>query len=139
MRLATQSRARQNAEKGPGRLAPMAQARLPTPAGSSVETVRTEEEEDAIPGRLLADIPIPTTPSQTPSVVEPENNMEEPEDVRQLIGELAAEQERTSAPRDIHGDVDETNIVVGSRKRKAREDPDFVRLTRNTVRIYGSA
>lgn len=128
MRLATQSRARQNAEKGPGRLAPMAQARLPTPAGSSVETVRTEEEEDAIPGRLLADIPIPTTPSQTPSVVEPENNMEEPEDVRQLIGELAAEQERTSAPRDIHGDVDETNIVVGSRKRKAREDPDFVSM-----------
>ncbi|KAJ5202942.1 hypothetical protein N7449_005021 [Penicillium cf. viridicatum] len=126
--LVTQSRARQNAEKGPERLAPITQERLPTPAGSSVETVRTEEEEDAIPGRFPADIPIPTTPSQTPSVVEPDNILEEPEDVGQLIIELAAEQERTSAPRDIHGDVDETNIVVDSRKRKAREDPDFVSM-----------
>ncbi|KAJ5343424.1 uncharacterized protein N7506_003248 [Penicillium brevicompactum] len=127
--LVMQSRARQNAEKGPERLAPSTQERLPTPADSAKETRGTEEEEgDTILERFPADPPIPTTPSQTPSVVEPDNVFEEPDDVRQITSELAAEQERNSAPRDIHGDVDETNIVVGSRKRKAHEDPDFVSM-----------
>ena len=123
------SRARENAVKGLEGLAPSAQGRLPRPADSAMETIGTEEEErDTIPEGLPADLPTPTTPSQTPSVVEPEKGFKEPDDVRLITSELAAEQERTSAPRGIHGDVDETNIVVGSRKKKAREDLVFVSM-----------